>query len=137
MGRLPQILTGGLFVIAFSAASFGQIRRAAQAEQLQSNASMEIRAQWGCEPGVTRFRFQLARDRQFNDIVVDRVVSGTETRVLNLEAGRYFWRVARMTRTPGRFSRPRAVEAFKATEDPSAIDLRAVQSSPNIWQRDR
>src|SRR5438045_6042310 len=46
---------------------------------------------WGARPGIFRYRLQLASDREFTDIVFDRVVSGNEYEVSDLPPGRYFW----------------------------------------------
>jgi outer membrane protein assembly factor BamB len=78
--------------------------------------SMEIYASWPAQSGVSRFRFQLARDSEFNDIILDRVVYATETQADTLMPGTYYWRVAPLTTELGQFSAPRAVEAFRKTQ---------------------
>jgi outer membrane protein assembly factor BamB len=59
---------------------------------------------WGARPGVFRYRLQLASDREFNDIIFDRVVSGNEYEISELVPGRYFWRVAAVSDKPLQFS---------------------------------
>ena len=75
--------------------------------QLQ-NTSVHLR--WGPRAGVSRYRLQLASDVHFRDIVFDRVVSGTETDVNDLAPGRYFWRIAPLTKTLGEFSSAGTIE---------------------------
>jgi len=59
---------------------------------------------WVRRAGVSRYRLQLARDSGFSNIVLDRVVQGSESELSDLEAGRYFWRVAPLTTKLGSFS---------------------------------
>jgi outer membrane protein assembly factor BamB len=68
----------------------------------QNNTSVHLR--WGSRPGVSRYRLQLAHDRDFADIVFDRVVEGLESDINDLDPGRYFWRVAPLTAKLGDFS---------------------------------
>lgn len=75
--------------------------------QLQ-NTSAHLR--WGPRVGVSRYRLQLASDVHFRDIVFDRVISGTETDVNDLAPGRYFWRIAPLTKTLGEFSSAGTIE---------------------------
>src|SRR5438132_399214 len=68
--------------------------RSPAAIQVNPRVSMEIYARWSAQPGVSRFRFQLARDSGFDDMVVDRVVYTTEIQIADLMPGTYYWRVA-------------------------------------------
>src|SRR5215471_9498174 len=68
-----------------------------------------VHLQWGQRAGITRYRLQLARDRGFSDIVLDRVVTGHEAQIDDLEPGRYFWRVAPLAPTLN-FSPAEAIE---------------------------
>ncbi len=74
----------------------------------QSTTSVHLR--WGPRPGVSRYRLQLAQDRDFADIVFDRVVNGLESEINDLEPGRYFWRVAPLTARLGDFSSAGVIE---------------------------
>jgi outer membrane protein assembly factor BamB len=74
----------------------------------QSNTSVHLR--WGQRPGVSRYRLQLAKDRDFADIVFDRVVEGLESEINDLDPGRYFWRVAPLTAKLGDFSSAGIIE---------------------------
>lgn len=78
----------------------------------QTNTSVHLR--WGPRPGVTRYRLQLAHDRDFADIVFDRVVDGLESEINELEPGRYFWRVAPLTAKRGDFSSAGVIEVKPA-----------------------
>lgn len=51
------------------------------------------RLQWKKQPGVQRHRLQIAKDYQFNDVLLDGVVSGQEHVVTDLPPGRYYWRL--------------------------------------------
>jgi outer membrane protein assembly factor BamB len=74
-----------------------------------------VRLHWGARRGVSRYRFQLAGDRDFRDIIIDRVINGTETNVDDLPPGRYFWRIAPLTQTLGEYSSAAIVEVSEAT----------------------
>src|SRR5262249_14250583 len=78
----------------------------------------------------SQFRFQLARDSGFSDIVVDRVVTGTGTEVSHLEPGKYFWRVAPLTGTLGGFSLPQAISALRINKT-DAVRQRTVKPQPS------
>jgi len=73
---------------------------------------------WGARPGVFRYRLQLASDREFNDIIFDRVVSGTEYEVSDLVPGRYFWRVAALSDKPLQFSSAGVIDVSPASTKP-------------------
>ena len=70
----------------------------------QAGQPTNAHLRWGARPGVSRYRLQLASDREFTDIIFDRVVSGTEYEVSELVPGRYFWRVAALSNKPLQFS---------------------------------
>ena len=73
---------------------------------------------WGARPGVFRYRLQLASDREFNDIIFDRVVSGNEYEVSDLVPGRYFWRVAALSDKPLQFSSAGVIDISSALTKP-------------------
>jgi outer membrane protein assembly factor BamB len=65
---------------------------------------------WRGQPGVTRYRLQVARDEAFTDIVVDRAVNGLQASV-EVPTGRYYWRVAPAAELEaGTYSAPQSVE---------------------------
>lgn len=79
---------------------------------------------WGARPGVLRYRLQLANDREFNDIIFDRVVSGNEYEVSDLTPGRYFWRVAALADKPLQFSSAGVIDVSPAIRKPDTpVDL--------------
>jgi outer membrane protein assembly factor BamB len=70
-------------------------------------ASVEpIQIKWHLQPGVSRYRLQLATDPEFSDIVFDRAVNGSTYTVTDLPRGHYYWRVAPAVEETGRFSNP-------------------------------
>ena len=79
-------------------------------QEPQANGLTTIHLRWGARPGVSRYRLQLAGDRDFLDIVFDRVVSGNEYRISDLSPGKYFWRVAPLTAKLGEFSSAAPIE---------------------------
>src|SRR5437660_2883748 len=86
----------------------------------QSNTQTDIpgmtaNLRWDPRPGVSRYRLQLALDVGFADIVLDRVVNGNERQVTELPPGKYFWRVAPLTKTLGEFSAARVIEVHLQT----------------------
>src|SRR2546425_2623196 len=74
------------------------------------NPGTTVTLRWDPRPGVSRYRLQLALDVGFADIVFDRVVNGNERQVTELPPGKYFWRVAPLTKTLGDFSAARVIE---------------------------
>lgn len=82
------------------------------AQQTEANASRTspVTVRWSARPGVTRYRLQVAHDRDFADIVFDGVVRGLEYQIDDLTAGNYFWRVASLDPKIGEFSSPRLIE---------------------------
>jgi len=89
--------------------------------QLGSSAqgqSTKVHLRWGARPGVRRYRLQLAGDREFNDIIFDRVVSGNEYEISDLVPGRYFWRVAALTTTL-EYSSAGVIDVSPASQKPS------------------
>jgi outer membrane protein assembly factor BamB len=49
---------------------------------------------WTSRPEVKTYRLQIANDEQFQDVLSDRLVDGSEYIVTDLSPGRYYWRVA-------------------------------------------
>jgi outer membrane protein assembly factor BamB len=69
-----------------------------------------LRITWKSQPGVKRYRLQIARDPQFTDIVFDRLVYGTEHTVSELSNGQYYWRIAPAPAETGQYSQASAVQ---------------------------
>src|SRR2546423_6978548 len=66
----------------------------ATAQQVAAPAGKRAQIRWRGRPGVERYRLQVARDREFRDIVFDRAVVGLEYQVELPAGGRFFWRGA-------------------------------------------
>lgn len=77
------------------------------ADASQSASSVTVR--WRGQPGVDRYRLQVASDEGFSDIVFDQAVSGRQ-HVVNLPPGNYYWRVAPAVGETGSYSTPQPVE---------------------------
>src|SRR5438874_5099572 len=104
-------LAAALFILITLVSSVAQ-----EVNQTLTNTTVNLR--WGPRPGVTRYRLQLAQDRNFADIVFDRVVTGNQTQVNDLAPGRYFWRVAPLTAKLGEFSSAGVVDIVARTAEP-------------------
>ncbi len=100
--------------------SAGAVTFPAFAQNAAGNTqNTEVDLRWGARPGVARYRLQLAADRSFADILFDRVVSGNEYKVEGLDPGRYFWRVASLTRRLGEFSSAGVIEVSRLATRPT------------------
>lgn len=58
---------------------------------------------WSKQPGVSRYRLQIASDARFTDVLYDGLVTGHDYVVRDLAPGKYFWRVARAQQETGPF----------------------------------
>src|SRR2546430_12740056 len=105
MFRISTICT--LILIVATLVTIDGVVSAQNNPQLQ-NTTVHLR--WGPRAGFSRYRLQLASDVHFRDIVFDRVITGTETDVNDLAPGRYFWRIAPLTKTLGEFSSAGTIE---------------------------
>lgn len=97
-----------LLTLVFAATPASNLLAQSRPQSGQAKTSLHLR--WSAQQGVLRYRLQLARDDQFQDIVFDRAVFGTEYVVTELGPGRYFWRIAPAVKETGTFSKPRPVE---------------------------
>src|SRR5437588_5142307 len=120
-------LTAALFILIPLVSSVAQ-----EVNQTPTNTTVNLR--WGPRAGVARYRLQLAQDRDFADIVFDRVVTGNQTQVNDLAPGRYFWRVAPLTAKLGEFSSAGVVDivarAAEPLRNPVSVPTPASISSP-------
>src|SRR5258708_6821821 len=123
------ILTAATLLIAgLPARGVGSaFRRNPSSSAAQAGQLTKAHLRWGIRPGVFRYRLQLASDREFTDIIFDRVVSGNEYEVSDLAPGRYFWRVAALSDRPLQFSSAGVIDVSPAIQKP---DPRADQLSP-------
>jgi outer membrane protein assembly factor BamB len=98
-----------------------------------SQSNTKVHLHWGARPGVSRYRLQLAADREFRDIVFDRIVNGTETDVNDLPVGKYFWRIAALTKTGlGDFSSALGIEIPSPT-----YEMPSPRPTPSPLERPR
>jgi outer membrane protein assembly factor BamB len=109
------------------------MRTSAQDNPQQANTKVHLH--WGARPGITRYRLQLAADRDFRDIVFDRIITGTETDIKDLAPGKYFWRIAPLSRTLGEFSSAAVIDispSDKAVDNlpPASPTVAVPKSSP-------
>ncbi|HYW73523.1 MAG TPA: PQQ-binding-like beta-propeller repeat protein, partial [Pyrinomonadaceae bacterium] len=119
-----RILACTLLMIAgLTAASSAQ-------ENSQPQANTKVHLHWGARPGVVRYRLQLSLDRDFRDIVLDRIVSGTATDIDDLSPGRYFWRVAPLNKNLGDFSSAAVIDIAAAEAASEAVPTPAIASPP-------
>jgi outer membrane protein assembly factor BamB len=98
-----------LLTLIFAAASPAAHTRA-QGTTAAAQTKTSLHLRWPAQEGVLRYRLQLARDEQFQDIVFDRAVFGTEYVVTELGPGKYFWRFAPAVKETGTFSPARPIE---------------------------
>jgi len=88
-----------LFLVG-TLAAFGY----SKALQKSDTPEVPILIRWSLQPGVLRYRLQIATDAEFADIVFDQAVTGNEYNVKVLPKGHYYWHVAPAVQETGRFS---------------------------------
>src|ERR1700674_5510309 len=116
-----SILTAATLLAGLPALSMGSpCARNPFSSATQAGQLLNAHLRWGARPGVFRYRLQLAGDREFNDIVFDRVVSGNEYEISDLVPGRYFWRVAARSDKPLQFSSAGVIDVGPAIQKPDA-----------------
>ena len=118
--RLRSILFITLFAFASAPAMFAQNQTPAK----QPTTALHLK--WPGQQGVLRYRLQVARDEQFNDIVFDRAVFGTEYLVPGLVPGRYYWRVAPAVKETGTFTPPRRIDITGASQTDTAAEVKTI-----------
>jgi outer membrane protein assembly factor BamB len=84
---------------------------------IYSQSSVSPKLAWASQPGVTKYRLQIAADEKFRDIHLDRLVTGNQFKPTDLPPGRYYWRVAPSEAVTGSFIRPMPFQV-KRVEDP-------------------
>lgn len=78
-----------------------------------------IRFSWDSPEPAERYRFVLARDPGFRDLVVDEEVAAGTFQHGNLEAGEYYWRVSgKFGSLEGAASAPRTIRLVRDLETP-------------------
>src|SRR5205085_10625001 len=106
-------------------------KSAPQAQQVAAQTGKQIMIRWRGRPGIGRYRLQVARDRDFRDIVFDRAVVGLEYQVELPTGDSFFWRVAPAAQETGAFSAPEPVNLNASTSASNyASATNAVLRSP-------
>jgi putative pyrroloquinoline-quinone binding quinoprotein len=90
-----------------------------------TNAPRAERIVWVGKAGVKRFRLQIANDKQFNDVMFDGLVAGSEYVARDLDPGHYYWRVAPAESTRRQFLKVAQFEVKPATPDKQPAPLTA------------
>src|SRR5437868_8647354 len=112
-------------------------KSAPQAQQTAAQTGKQIMIRWRGRSGIPRYRLQVARDRDFRDIVFDRAVVGLEYPV-ELPAGdSFFWRVAPAAQETGEFSAPEPVNlnAIANTTTTASVSTAVLRSPADVgWQ---
>jgi outer membrane protein assembly factor BamB len=83
----------------FSAATFGQ-------QGCNPGQAPVAKIQWNKQPGVTKYRLQIASDEKFSDVLFDGLIKGSEYVVKDLAPGHYYWRIAQAETETGQFEKP-------------------------------
>jgi outer membrane protein assembly factor BamB len=125
LGHFRALLLTVAILLSGLSRSFAQ-STPATSHALNSQTT-EVQLRWGIRPGVARYRLQLATDSLFSDIVFDRVVSGNDYRISELEPGRYFWRIAPLTKQRGEFSSAGVIEVSRTLPQSSPTPLSRIQ----------
>jgi outer membrane protein assembly factor BamB len=127
---LRLILLPLIFAIVPQADALLLAQTKTQSAAPQTKTSLHLR--WPGQPGVLRYRLQLARDEQFNDIVFDRAVFGTEYVVTDLAPGRYFWRFAPAVKETGTYSKPRSIEIAEDARTDTSVGVGTTTTVPPV-----
>src|SRR5713226_2285488 len=132
MYRSNYVRVLALVALFVSASSVGRVpaqtKQSRDYSQSATNTTVHLRRRQ--RTGISRYRLQLARDRDFADIVFDRGVTGNEHEINDLAPGRYFWRIAPLTTKLGEFSSAAAIEVNKPAREVIAIP-QSVPTTPD------
>jgi hypothetical protein len=126
------ILLGDMFRLSIACAFLIVVALTApvMAQNNPQPANTKVHLHWGARPGIARYRLQVAADRDFRDIVFDRVVKGTAIDINDLPSGKYFWRIASLTQTLGEFSSAAAIDVLPP--DTAEADLAPAQPDVTV-----
>jgi outer membrane protein assembly factor BamB len=113
-----------LMLLLLVAPAFWLETRAQSGRPQARQVGTPIRITWKEQPGVRRYRLQIARDPQFADIVFDRLVYGTEQSITELPDGQYYWRIAPSPVETGPYSQATSVRVGvdTAMQTPRSVD---------------
>lgn len=106
ISRLSIRATLLMILLLLSAPLFHAMAQSADARQV----GPPMRITWKGQPGVKRYRLQIARDPQFADIVFDRIIVGTEYTANDLPNGQYYWRIAPAPDETGQYSQATPIQ---------------------------
>jgi hypothetical protein len=113
------------FILAsavFSSATFGQ-------EKYNPPQASVAKIQWNKQPGVTKYRLQIASDDKFSDVLFDGLIKGSEYVVRDLEPGHYYWRIAQAETETGQFIKPIPFEVKLPGMRNSAVAIIKIECS--------
>ncbi len=86
-----------------------------------------VKFEWGRVAGAQNYRLELARDRNFEEILVDEYLNDTTFTHGNLPAGEYFWRIsARNGWIQGPGTEPGRLRVVRDAEPPQ-LELEPIQ----------
>lgn len=101
---------------------------AVEAQHTTTTQADITRLKWDKQSGVERYRLQIAKDDQFNDVLFDGVVAGQEYVVKDLEPGRYYWRLTSLDPRKGELQPPTPFEVPSA-KTPSSEKVSSIAPS--------
>jgi hypothetical protein len=88
-----------------------------------------VKFEWGRVAGAQNYRLELARDRNFEEILVDEYLNETSFTHGNLSAGEYFWRIsARNGWIQGPGTQPGRLRVVRDAEPPQ-LEVEPIQQT--------
>jgi len=105
-----------------SSATFGQ-------QKCNRPQAPVARIQWNKQPGVTKYRVQIASDDKFSDVLFDGLIEGSEYVVRDLGPGHYYWRIAQAETETGQFEKPIPFEVKLPGVRNSPVPIIKIESS--------
>ncbi len=82
-----------------------------------------VKIHWNKQPGITKYRLQIARDEKFSDVLFDGLIKGSEYVVRDLAPGHYYWRIAQAETETGQFGKPMPFEIKLAAITNAAVPI--------------
>ena len=117
----------------FSSATFGQ-------QKCNPPQAPVAKIQWNTQPGVTKYRVQIASDDKFSDVLFDGLIKGSEYVVRDLAPGHYYWRIAQAETETWQFVKPIPFEVKLLGMRNSPVAIIKIESSSataNVTSRNR
>jgi outer membrane protein assembly factor BamB len=106
----------------FSSATFGQ-------HKCNPPQAPVAKIQWNKQPGVTKYRVQIASDDKFSDVLFDGLIEGSEYVVRDLAPGHYYWRIAQAETETWQFAKPMPFEVKLPGMRNSPVAIIKIESS--------